>query len=61
MLYRIDVVVDGRFVEALKDIRLVFRGSANQRIIDVKQSLETGEIRLWTPKIRRGISPETEK
>ena len=61
MLSRIDVLVDGRFVEALKDIRLVFRGSANQRIIDVKQSLETGEIRLWTPKIRRGISPETEK
>ena len=61
MLSRIDVLVDGRLVEALKDIRLVFRGSANQRIIDVKQSLETGEIRLWTPKIRRGISPETEK
>ena len=61
MLSRIDVLVDGRFVETLKDIRLVFRGSSNQRIIDVKQSLETGEIRLWTPKIRRGISPETEK
>ena len=61
MLSRIDVLVDGRFVEALKDIRLVFRGSSNQRVIDVKKSLETGEIRLWTPKIRRGISPETEK
>lgn len=61
MLSRIDVLVDGRFVEALKDIRLVFRGSSNQRVIDVKQSLETGEIQLWTPKVRRGITPETEK
>ena len=44
MLSMIDVLVDGRFVEALKDIRLVFRGSSNQRIIDVKKSLESGEI-----------------
>ena len=33
--------------EAKKDITLRFRGSSNQRIIDVKKSLETGEVVLW--------------
>ena len=47
MLAHIDVLVDGRFVEELKDIRLLFRGSSNQRIIDVKRTLEVGEIFLW--------------
>ncbi len=55
MLSMLDVLVDGRFVEKLKDIRLVFRGSSNQRIIDVKKSLEKGETVLWEPKIRRGM------
>ena len=55
MLSMIDVLVDGRFVEALKDIRLVFRGSSNQRIIDVKKSMESGEIILWEPKVKRGV------
>ena len=55
MLSMIDVLVDGRFVEALKDIRLVFRGSSNQRIIDVKKSLESGEIVPWEATVKRGI------
>ena len=55
MLSMLDVLVDGRFVEALKDIRLVFRGSSNQRVIDVKKSLETGEIIPWEPKVKRGM------
>ena len=55
MISMLDVLVDGRFVEALKDIRLVFRGSSNQRVIDVKKSLETGEIITWEPKVKRGI------
>ncbi len=42
-----DVLVDGRFVEELKDIRLRFRGSANQRVIDVKRSLESGSVVLY--------------
>ena len=40
----IDVLVDGQFVEALKDPRLKFRGSSNQRIIDVKKSLESDKV-----------------
>ena len=47
MLSKIDVLVDGRFMEPLKDLTLQFRGSSNQRIIDVKRSLATGEVVLW--------------
>ena len=39
-----DVLVDGPFVEELKDVRLKFRGSANQRVIDVQRTLTTKEI-----------------
>ena len=42
----LDVVVDGRFEEGKKDIRLRFRGSSNQRIIDVPASRKAGEIIL---------------
>ena len=56
MLSMLDVLVDGRFVESLKDITLVFRGSSNQRLIDVKKSLKTGSVVLWEPKIKRGVS-----
>lgn len=55
MLSMIDVLVDGEFVEELKDIRLLFRGSSNQRVINVTESLETGEVVLWEPKVKRGI------
>lgn len=47
MLSLIDVVVDGRFVESLKNISLVFKGSENQRIIDVKKSLTTNQVVLY--------------
>ena len=40
----IDVMVDGPFVEDLKDISLVFRGSSNQRIIDVPESIRSGRV-----------------
>ena len=43
-----DIVVDGQFVESKKDLSLQFRGSSNQRIIDIKKSLEKEEIILWT-------------
>ncbi|MCM1251660.1 MAG: anaerobic ribonucleoside-triphosphate reductase activating protein [Clostridium sp.] len=43
----LDVIVDGEFVEDLKDISLRFRGSTNQRIIDVKKSRQAEEIVYW--------------
>jgi len=46
LLAFIDVLVDGRYDEALKDISLHFRGSSNQRILDVKKSLEKKEATL---------------
>lgn len=44
MLQYVDVLVDGQFKEQLKDIRLKHRGSSNQRIIDVQQSLKNNVI-----------------
>lgn len=42
----IDVVVDGQFKEELKDLRLKYRGSSNQRVIDLQETIKTGEIIL---------------
>ena len=47
LLSYLDVIVDGEFVEAQKDISLRFRGSSNQRIIDVKKSQEMGRTVMW--------------
>lgn len=44
LLSCIDVLVDGEFIDELKNISLSFRGSSNQRIIDVKKSLELGKV-----------------
>jgi anaerobic ribonucleoside-triphosphate reductase activating protein len=43
----LDVVVDGPYIEELRDISLKWRGSSNQRVIDVRKSLETGQVVLW--------------
>ena len=42
-----DVVVDGSFVEGLRSYELVWKGSSNQRVIDVPKSLEAGKAVLW--------------
>ena len=43
----IDIIVDGKFVEELKDLRLKYRGSSNQRIINMQETLRTGDIILY--------------
>ena len=43
----LDVLVDGPFVQAERDISLRFRGSRNQRLIDVQRTLATGNVTLW--------------
>ena len=46
VLQNLDVLVDGPFVEEKKDLNLRFRGSSNQRVIDVKASLESEDVIL---------------
>ncbi len=47
ILNNIDVLIDGQYIESQRDITLPYRGSSNQRLIDVQQSLQKGEIVLW--------------
>lgn len=46
LLQECDVLVDGKFVEELRDVELSFRGSSNQRLIDLVKTRETGEVVL---------------
>ena len=52
LLSMVDVLVDGRYVEALKDISLRFRGSSNQRLIDLNATRQTGEIVTLPDRVR---------
>lgn len=47
LIKNVDVLVDGQFIEAQKDPSLPYRGSSNQRVIDVKKSLQKGQVVLW--------------
>ena len=47
LINSLDVIVDGRFVKKLRDVSLQFRGSSNQRIIDVRKSLKMNKVVLW--------------
>lgn len=50
VLLHTDVLVDGPFEEILRNVTLPFRGSSNQRIIDVKKSIAQDKVVLWTPR-----------
>jgi anaerobic ribonucleoside-triphosphate reductase activating protein len=45
--YYVDVLVDGPYVESLRDITLPWRGSSNQRVIDVRASIKNNNITLY--------------
>lgn len=47
MLNCIDVLVDGPFVLAKKNLMLKFKGSSNQRVIDLKETLKTGQVKIY--------------
>ncbi len=46
-LQYVDVIVDGRYVDKLRDLTLKFRGSSNQRVIDIKKTLKENQIILY--------------
>lgn len=56
VLNYVDVIVDGQFVNALHDFRLDWRGSSNQRVIDVQKSLEHGEVVFYEKEREEDLS-----
>ena len=48
LLEQIDVLVDGPYRETLRDISILFRGSSNQRLIDLAATRRTGQLTLWS-------------
>ena len=47
LLFMCDILIDGPYVEKLRDLTLQFRGSSNQRVIDMKETFKKGEVVLW--------------
>lgn len=54
----VDVLVDGPFMKELKDLTLYYRGSSNQRVIDVQKSLESTEVVEWTGQYQAELNKE---
>ena len=50
VLQYVDVLIDGQFIDEKKDLTLLFRGSSNQRVIDVQKSLKAGKVIPWERK-----------
>lgn len=42
-----DVLIDGKYIDSQRDVSLPYRGSSNQRLIDIQQSIQKGKIVLW--------------
>lgn len=47
ILSKCDVLIDGQYIDSQRDITLSYRGSKNQRIINIQESLQKGEVVLW--------------
>ena len=47
LLSYLDILVDGRYIEAQRNLTLIFRGSENQRVIDMNKTRESGQITIW--------------
>lgn len=47
IIKNVDVLVDGQYIDSLRDVTLPWCGSPNQKVIDIQQSLKKGEIVLW--------------
>lgn len=47
ILSKIDILIDGRYIDSQRDVSLKWRGSSNQRVIDVKKSLQENKITLY--------------
>jgi len=45
-----DILIDGKYIHKLRDIKLQFRGSSNQRLIDIAQTQKSGQVVLWSEK-----------
>jgi len=50
LLAATDILIDGKYIHKLRDIKLQFRGSSNQRLIDITRTQKSGKIILWAEK-----------
>jgi anaerobic ribonucleoside-triphosphate reductase activating protein len=55
----VDVVVDGKYDKNLRDVTLLWKGSSNQRVIDVQESLTTGKVKIHCPDHYSVLDPNS--